>query len=436
MNIPELIRTKREGGELTPEEIGGLIGAFLDPAGACDPAQVGAFLMAVFFRGMTPAEAAALTRIMRDSGDRYDLSDIPGIKTDKHSTGGVGDKVSLILAPLVAAAGVVDPMVSGRALGHSGGTLDKLDSIPGYRWDLSPEQFKAQLRKVGCAIIGQTANFVPADKLLYSKRDVTATVESIPLICASILSKKAASGADALVMDVKCGSGAFMRTLDDARALARGLVDIGTALGMKMSALITRMDQPLGTMVGNAMEIHETLDLLEGKGPSDTREVTLELGAEMLVHAGVAADTKAAYARLAGLLDSGKAMEKFVEWVTAQGGDARIVDDRSLLASAPDRTAFVATAEGTIQSMDTREIGVAGNVLGAGRVKSTDTIDLAVGLEFHHKVGERVTIGQPIATIHHRGGRGLAECQKLLGRAIKVGEGAAAPMPLVVERLD
>ncbi|MDK2971810.1 MAG: pyrimidine-nucleoside phosphorylase [Candidatus Sumerlaeota bacterium] len=434
MNVPELIRKKREGGVLAEDEIRHLITGFL--SGSVEAYQISAFLMAVFFRGMEPSEAATLTRIMMKSGRIYDLSSVPGIKTDKHSTGGVGDKVSLVLAPLVAAAGAVDPMVSGRALGHTGGTLDKLDSIPGYRWDLTEEQFRRQLEKVGCAIIGQTDDFVPADKRLYAMRDVTATVESIPLICASILSKKAASGAEALVMDVKCGSGAFMASEEDALKLARQLVSIGTELGMKVSALLTQMNQPLGTTVGNALEIHEVLDVLEGKGPADTRDVTVELGAEMLVHANLAASHEEARGKLNGLLDDGSAMAKFQEWVAAQKGDPRIVENRALLADAPDRAGFDAPRAGVIQSMNTRAIGVACNVLGGGRVVSSDTIDHAVGLEVHLKVGAEVKAGERLVTLHHRGGKGLEEARKLLAEAIVIGEEPVKPLELVIARLD
>lgn len=434
MNIPELIRKKREGDSLSEEELRFLIGGFL--SGAVEPYQMSAFLMAVFFRGLEPAEAATLTKIMMTSGRCYDLSSIPGTKVDKHSTGGVGDKVSLVLAPLVAAAGAVDPMVSGRALGHTGGTLDKLEAIPGYRWDLTEEQFIQQLGKVGCSIIGQTDDFVPADKRLYAMRDVTATVESIQLICASILSKKAASGANALVMDVKCGSGAFMSSEQDARALAKQLIAIGTELGMSVSALITQMNQPLGVTVGNTLEVLEVLDVLEGGGPSDTRDITVELGAEMLVLARLADSVPQARKRLEGLLDDGSAMAKFQEWIAAQGGNPRIVDDRSLLALAPDRDHLRASRAGTIVSMNTRQIGVAANVLGAGRVVQSDVLDHAVGLEVHRRVGDEVAAGEVLVTIHHRGGRGLDAARRLLENAIVLGEGRVAPLPLVLERLD
>lgn len=434
MNVPELIRRKREGLALEPAELEAFVRAYV--AGQVEDYQVSAFLMAVFFRGMEPGEAAGLTRAMRDSGRRFDLSAIPGPKVDKHSTGGVGDKVSLVLAPLVAAAGLVDPMVSGRGLGHSGGTLDKLDSIPGYRWALSEDEFKAQLAKVGCAIIGQTDDFVPADKKLYALRDVTATVESIPLICASILSKKCASGAEALAMDVKCGSGAFMRTLDDARALARQLVSIGTELGLRMSALVTQMGQPLGRTVGNALEVVETVEVLRGGGPGDTREITLRLGAEMLVLGGLDDDIESAHGRLAKLLDDGTALDKFREWVAAQGGDPRVADDpEGVLPAAPDQKDFAAPSAGHLAAIDTRAVGVAGNLLGAGRMKTTDTVDPAVGFEVLKRVGDRVEAGEPLLRIHHAGGRGLAECEAMLASAFEIGDGPVEPLELVLDRI-
>jgi len=433
MNVPELIRRKREGGALAPGEIRDLLAGYL--SGAVEEYQVSAFLMAVFFRGMEPSEAASLARVMLESGDRYDLSDIPGPKADKHSTGGVGDKVSLVLAPLAAAAGLVNPMVSGRGLGHSGGTLDKLDSIPGYRWNLSEAEFKRQLGKVGCAIIGQTDNFVPADKRLYALRDVTATVECIPLICGSILSKKAASGTESLVMDVKCGSGAFMADLESARELARQLVAIGGELGLAVRALITRMSQPLGICVGNALEVRESLELLKGGGPRDARDVTLELTAEMLVLAGVDPSAEGARARLAALLDGGQALAKFEEWISAQGGDPRIIDQPGLLPSAPDREVFRAPHSGFVARIDARAVGVAGNLLGAGRVKTTDTVDPAVGFEVLRKVGDPVSEGDEIVVIHHRGGRGLPECLGMLKAAWEFSDGAANPGDLVLDRI-
>lgn len=433
MNTPELIRRKREGGEIPAADIKNFIDGYV--AGDIPDYQVSAFLMAVFFRGMTPDEAAALTRSMMESGSRYDLTSIEGPKTDKHSTGGVGDKVSLILAPLVACAGGIVPMVSGRGLGHSGGTLDKLDSIPGYRWNLSDEEFKRQLATVGCAIIGQTDNFVPADKRLYALRDVTATVESIPLICGSILSKKAAAGTKYLVMDVKCGSGAFMDTLDKARELAEGLRSIGGALGMKVSALITQMSQPLGIAVGNALEVRETIDLLRGEGPRDCRDITLELCAEMLVLSAIEADRAAARRRLGELLDSGRALEKFQQWIDAQGGDPRVADDPELLQVSKETAVLEASTSGWVRAMDTRAIGVAGNLLGAGRVKTTDIVDTTVGLLVHVKPGDKIEKGQPLATLHHRAAKNLPEATAMLEKAIVIGGEKVERLELVLARV-
>lgn len=433
MNVPELIRRKREGEAIPSEEIFEFIGAYV--RGTIPDYQVSAFLMAVFFRGMEPGEAAALTRAMLESGDRYDLSAIPGPKVDKHSTGGVGDKVSLILAPLVATAGVVVPMVSGRGLGHTGGTLDKLDAIPGYRWDLNEEQFKRQLATVGCAIIGQTSNFVPADKKLYAMRDVTATVESIALISASILSKKVASGTEALVMDVKSGSGAFMPSHEESRKLAESLVSIGGALGRPVSAMLTRMDRPLGNTVGNALEVRETLELLKGEGPEDTFELTLREGGEMLLLGGVTKTWEKGVEKLRGLVKNGAAMNKFREWITAQGGDPRIIEKPELLAVTNETEVFTADHDGMFLTCNTRSVGVAANILGAGRMKTDDIVDTAVGFLVHAKPGERVQKGQPLLTIHHRGGRGLEECKRLLQKAIVIGEGESPIPPLVLDYL-
>lgn len=433
MNTPELIRRKREGLEIPQEELKEFIDGYV--SGAIPDYQVSAFLMAVFFRGMTPREAAALTRSMLDSGERFDLSAIHGPKVDKHSTGGVGDKVSLVLAPLVAAAGGIVPMVSGRGLGHSGGTLDKLDSIPGYRWNLSQKEFRRQLAAVGCAIIGQTDKFVPADKKLYALRDVTATVECVPLICGSILSKKAAAGTEYLVMDVKCGSGAFMENLERARELARGLVSIGSALGMKVSAMLTQMSQPLGVTVGNALEVRETIALLKGGGPADAREITLQLCAEMLVLAKLEKDRKTAHTFLSSLLDSGKALEKFIEWISAQGGDPRIVDNPELLKVSKETAILKAKKAGVVASMQTRDIGVAGNLLGAGRMKSSDVVDTTVGFEVHVKPGDKVSKGQPLVTIYHRKKKNLDAATRMLDAAIVIGSKPVKKLPLIIEEI-
>ena len=434
MNTPELIRRKREGQELLPEEIRKLIEGYVE--GRVNEYQISAFLMAVFFRGMGPQEAAALTRVMLESGDRFDLSDLDGPKVDKHSTGGVGDKVSLILAPLVAAAGGIVPMVSGRGLGHTGGTLDKLDSIPGYRWALGEADFKKVLGRVGCAIIGQTDNFVPADKKLYALRDVTATVESVPLICASILSKKVAAGTDSLVMDVKCGSGAFMETLDNARELANGLTSIGRALEKNVSAVITQMNQPLGVAVGNALEVRETIELLKGGGPADAREIILELCADMLVLAEIQPGHKEARRELERLLDGGQALEKFRQWVEAQGGDPRVADNPEMLEVSSETEVIPSPSAGSIQTIKTRDLGVAANMLGAGRLSTEDEVDLTVGLEIHKKVGEQVEKGEPLVTVYHRGGRNLDKSSQMIHDAYTLSEEKVKKLPLILERVE
>jgi pyrimidine-nucleoside phosphorylase len=433
MNVPELIRHKREGGELTPEQLDSLIQGYLSDT--VEEYQISAFLMAVFFKGMTPSEAASLTQVMSRSGEQYDLSGLSSLPTDKHSTGGVGDKISLILAPLVASLGVINPMVSGRGLGHTGGTLDKLDAIPGYRWNLTFPEFRRQLETVGCAIIGQTGNFVPADKRLYALRDVTATVESIPLICASILSKKHAAGTKALVMDVKTGSGAFMDSPEKARALAEQLVSIGKQLGMNVSALLTQMNQPLGETVGNSLEVLETLDLLEGKGPFDSRNITIELGAEMLLLSGNVKYHKEAREKLSSALDSGKAMAKFQQWIAAQGGNPRIVEDRSLIPQVSSTEVVVAPRSGVIARMNTRQIGVAANTLGAGRFKTTDTVDPAVGLRVKAKVGEPIKAGEELFVVYHRDKRGLAEAKRLLLEAVEIGDAAVEPLADILDHV-
>lgn len=434
MNIPELIRLKREGNPIPEKDLREFVDGYV--TGRVPDYQVSAFLMAVFFRGMAPQEAAILTRSMMESGERFDLSSIHGPKVDKHSTGGVGDKVSLILAPLVAAEGGIVPMVSGRGLGHTGGTLDKLDAIPGYKWGLDQDTFRRQLAKVGCAIIGQTERFVPADKKLYALRDVTATVESIPLICGSILSKKAAAGTQYLVMDVKCGSGAFMDSPEKARELARGLIDIGNSLGMKVSAVLTQMSQPLGIAIGNALEVRETIELLRNEGPADSRLITLELCAEMLVLAGLSPNHQEAMTRLEKSLASGRALDKFREWVAAQGGDPRVADDPTMLEISRETEVIAAEADGYIQSIQTRDIGVAGNLLGAGRQAVTDQVDLAVGLMMPVKVGDQVSKGQPLVTIHHRNGRGLDAARAMIRAAIRISPAKVDVLPPIIDRLS
>jgi pyrimidine-nucleoside phosphorylase len=430
----ELIHRKRDGETLPPEAIAALVDGFT--RGEVPDYQMAAFCMAVFFRGMDEAETLALTRAMLHSGDVLDLSDIPGAKVDKHSTGGVGDKVSLPLAPLAAACGVKVPMISGRGLGHTGGTLDKLEAIPGFRVDLPVERFRELVASVGACLIGQTARLAPADRKLYALRDVTATVESIPLIAGSIMSKKLAEGIDGLVLDVKVGSGAFMKRPDDARTLARTLAGIGRGMGKQVTALLTNMDQPLGRAVGNALEVVESVELLEGGGPADLRECTVELTAEMLLLAKVATDLPAARRAVEAAIADGRGLRKLEEIVEAQGGDPRALRDRARLPRAPRTLEVPAPASGFVAAIDTEAIGLAAVALGAGRARVEDRIDPAVGILVHRKLGDRVEKGEPLATIHH-GERGEApdRVAARLAVAWRVGAEAVPPAPLVLERL-
>jgi pyrimidine-nucleoside phosphorylase/thymidine phosphorylase len=355
---------------------------------------------------------------------------------DKHSTGGVGDKVSLALAPLAAACGVKVPMISGRGLGHTGGTLDKLEAIPGFRTDLSTDRFRALVREVGACLIGQTARLAPADKRLYALRDVTATVESIPLIAASIMSKKLAEGIDALVLDVTVGSGAFMKSVADARTLARTLAGIGRSMGKRVTALLTDMSQPLGRAVGNALEVVETVELLRGGGPPDLREVTVALTAEMLLLAGVAADGPAARAAVEAAIADGRGLAKLEEIVRAQGGDARALSDPGRLPRAPRTWDLPAPAAGVLEAVDAEAVGLAAVALGAGRSRVEDAVDPAVGLVVHRRIGDRVERGEPLCTVHE-GDRGepRPRIAARLEAAFHIGQGPAGPPPLVLERL-
>jgi len=399
--------------------------------------QMAAFCMAVFFRGMGAKELDALTRAMLLSGDVLDLSDVPGVKVDKHSTGGVGDKVSLALAPLAAACGARVPMISGRGLGHTGGTLDKLESIPGFRVDLPVQRFREVVASVGACLIGQTERLAPADRKLYALRDVTATVESIPLISASIMSKKLAEGIDALVLDVKVGSGAFMKRIEQARELARTLCGIGRSFGKRVTALLTGMDQPLGRAVGNALEVAEAVELLRGGGPEDLRQVTVELTAEMLLLAGVAADPTGARRAVEAAIRDGRGLAKLREIVAAQGGAVAAVDDLSLLPRAEGALAVPAPEGGVVQAIDAEGLGLAAMALGAGRARVEDRIDPGVGLTVRKKVGDRVEAGEPLCTVHH--GRGGAETPEQVAervrRAYQFGPGPVPPEPLVLERI-
>jgi pyrimidine-nucleoside phosphorylase len=399
MRAYDIIQKKRDGGVVDEAELRFLLEGLL--SGSVKDYQMTAFLMAVFFRGMAPPEVVALTQTMLSSGVTVDLSDVAGIKVDKHSTGGVGDKISLPLAPAVAACGVPVPMISGRGLGHTGGTLDKLESIPGFRVDLSLSDYRRLVRDVGCCLIGQTKEVAPADKVLYALRDVTATVDCIPLIAASILSKKLAEGIDGLVLDVKVGSGAFMKTQEKATELAQTMVAICAGMNKKVVARLTSMQEPIGRFVGNALEVQESLDVLEGKGPADTVGLTVELGAEMLVLGRAAENLDEGRRKIRSALSDGSAREKFGQIIQSQGGDRRVLDDRRLLPRAPMTTTFVASSRGRIVQVDSEAVGVASLLLGGGRLRAEDSIDPRVGLEIHARLGDVVDAGQALVTLHH-----------------------------------
>ena len=388
--------------------------------------------MAIMLRGMTDQETSWLTESMVNTGDRVDLSDIPGVKVGKHSTGGVGDKVSIVLAPLAAACGVVMPKMSGRGLGHTGGTLDKLESIPGFRVDLDVEEFKAVLRDVGTCIIGQTASLAPADKKLYALRDVTATIGSIPLISASIMSKKLAEGSDIVVLDVKCGDGAFMKDEAEARALAASMVAIGTHAGVRTEAFITDMDTPLGRAVGNSIEIIECLETLKGQGPGDVTDVVTRFASRVLVLAGGESDMERARGRVTAALASGRAIETLGRMIERQGGNRGVIDDYSLLPAVPGRELFVAPRAGFVTRMKAEAIGHASNLLGAGRARAGEPIDHAVGLVALVKPGARVERGQPLLEIHHRDGRGVAAALTLCGEAVAIGDEPPGPRATIL----
>jgi pyrimidine-nucleoside phosphorylase len=414
-----IIARKRDGHALSREEIGAFVRGATD--GSWADYQLSALLMAIFLRGMTPEETAHYTDAMMRSGVVADLSGVPGIKVDKHSTGGVGDKISIPLAPMVAACGVPVPMISGRGLGHSGGTLDKLESIPGFRTDLSLAAYRDQVARIGCALIGQTKDLAPSDKKLYALRDVTATVECIPLICGSILSKKLAEGIDALVLDVKFGRGAFMKTKAEARQLADALVRVGTAGGKKVRALLTAMEQPLGRAIGNALEVEESIACLRGAGPDDVMEITYALGAQMLLLAGATQDVTEAEAKLKEVVANGRALEKFREIISAQGGDARVADEPERLPQARIKVPLAASADGYVTDVDAMGVALAALRLGAGRARAEDKIDPAVGVSGLVKMGERVTTGAPLCVIHASDESALAEAKAMLSKAIVLG---------------
>ncbi len=429
MRAVDILRKKRDAAELTREEIHFLVEGITHAR--IPDYQAAAFLMAVVWRGMTRAELAALTEAMLNSGILLDWADLPAAKVDKHSTGGVGDKTSLVIAPIVAAAGLYVPMISGRGLGHTGGTLDKLESIPGFRVDLSLEQFRRVLEATRCGLIGQTPQIAPADKKLYALRDVTATVESPYLITASIMSKKMAEGIDALVLDVKTGNGAFMKDQRDAEHLAGLMVETGTRMGKKIVALITDMEQPLGCKVGNAMEVAECIEILNDEGPADLRELCLELSAWMLVLGGRTKSVAAGRDLAAEMIASGRARDTFREVIRMQGGDARVVDDPGSLPRAKFTARVPARQSGVVCRIQCEQIGIASMVLGGGRERHEDSVDPAVGLEIHKRLGDVVAEGENLCTIHYNQDARLVHAMRLLNDSFDIGTAGPAATPLV-----
>ncbi|WP_309669286.1 thymidine phosphorylase [Gemmatimonas sp.] len=428
-----LIERKRDGGRITPAEWRTLMSQY-----ATDEVpdyQMAALAMAIYFNGLDRDEIGALTDAMLHSGATLDLDHLTMPRVDKHSTGGVGDKVSLVLAPLVACLGVAVPMMSGRGLGHTGGTLDKLESIPGFRTDLSLARATEQLERIGCALIGQTREIAPADRRLYALRDATATVESIPLISASIMSKKLAEGLTGLVLDVKRGSGAFLPELDRGLALARTMIELGADHGCPVVALITAMDRPLGRACGNALEVEESIMALRGEGPPDLMRVTYALGAEMLVLAGVAVDRDDALRRMEVAISSGRAAAKFQEIVAAQGGDPRVIDDPSLLPQAAECELFLAPRDGVIAQVEPKAIGRGITALGGQRTKVEDGVDHSVGFVITARPGDIVRAGEPLATIFAKDRAGVDAGLAALRRSISIGEEAEPPLPLISHRV-
>lgn len=410
MRMYDLIMKKRNGGTLNSEEINYMISEYT--AGSIPDYQMSAMMMAVYFNGMTDKETADLTMAMAHSGDMLDLSDIEGVKVDKHSTGGVGDKTSIALAPIVAACGVKIAKMSGRGLGHTGGTIDKLESFAGFSTGISSEHFIDQVNEIGISIMGQTLDLAPADKKLYALRDVTATVDNMSLIASSIMSKKLASGADAIVLDVKTGSGAFMKKEEDAFALAKEMVELGKHAGRKMAAIVSDMDQPLGFAVGNALEVKEAIETLKGNGPADFVELCMTLGAQMIIAGGMAENTEQATAMLKDVIADGTALDKLAAFVEAQGGDTSAVYDTSLLPEASIIEEITSEKEGYVEKIICDEIGICSLILGGGRETKESEIDLSVGLVLHKKVGDYVKKGESLATIHANDSNKLAQAKE------------------------
>lgn len=429
MRMVDLIRKKRDGNEHTPEELAYIVEGI--SAGRIPDYQLSAWCMAVYFQGMSPREAKELSLRMAASGEQVDLSEIPGIKIDKHSTGGVGDKVSLVVAPMVAAAGVPVCKMSGRGLGHTGGTIDKLESIPGFRTEMSLTDLFRQVREIGLGLVGQTGNLVPADKYLYALRDVTGTVESIPLIASSIMSKKLAGGADGFVLDVKVGNGAFMKDLEEAKILAQLMVSIGKGAGKKCMAVLSDMNQPLGEAIGNALEVKEAIAALRGKGPGDLVELSLTLGSQMLLLAEIETDETRARKRLEEIIASGEGLCSFKRWVEAQGGDPRIVEDPDLLPKAGVIHRVVSKEKGYVAEIATENLGILAGRLGAGRERKEDTIDHAVGLILFKKLGDPVEEGELLAEVHARSEEEAQKAEQELLASVKVSEAPVSKPPVI-----
>ncbi len=434
MNSLEIIKKKRDRSALAADEIRFMVDGYT--AGEIPDYQISALLMAILINGMDTAETQALTEAMLHSGDVLDFSDIPGVKVDKHSTGGVGDKTSLILGPIAAAAGVRVPMISGRGLGHTGGTLDKLEAIPGFDVNLSVERFREGVERIGLCLIGQTARIAPADKKIYALRDVTGTVESIPLITASIMSKKLAEGIDALVLDVKTGRGAFMKTLDDSRRLARSLVDTGLRVGKRMSALITDMNQPLGRWAGNAVEVAESVATLRGEGPADLEALSVELAAEMIRLAGLAPDIDAARGVARRQIATGRALEVFARCIEFHGGDPRVTESDQHLPRAARRHVVTAPQAGWVAQLDAEAVGMTIVVLGGGRLRKEDGIDPAVGVRLHRKIGDRVEAGEPLAEIQYNDAARFDDARRRVETAYIIAEAPVEAPALIRERLE
>ena len=433
--VIDLIRKKRDGGALSAAEIGYLVDGCIKSDGSIPDYQMAAWLMAVVLRGMTREETAALTHAMLYSGEVLDLGFLPAKKADKHSTGGVGDKTSLVLAPLVAAGGLYVPMISGRGLGHTGGTLDKLESIPGFRVGLSVSEFHRVLKACGCSMIGQTEKVAPADRKLYALRDVTGTVESPYLICASIMSKKLAEGTDVLVLDVKTGSGAFMKKEEDAVFLAELMVETGERMGKQMAALITDMNQPLGRMVGNALEVQECIEVLHGGGPADLRDLCLELAAWMFFLGGASKTVEQGKQLSEQIIASGQAFERFRQMVELHGGDIGAIDDPTRLPGTDHRVEVASPQSGYVTAIDCEHVGTACVILGGGRERKEDSVDPAVGIVVHKKIGDKVSAGEALCTIHCHSDAQAARAKTLLEESYQIAAAPPGHKPSLVHRV-